>query len=163
MLTQAELKELLTYDPATGVFVWRVARKDRIGEKAGALNGFGHRQIRLNGKLYMAHRLAWLYVHGEWPKTNLDHINGIPDDNRISNLRLATSKQNQENVKLRIDNASGHRGISWNANSQKWVARVQHYKKRICVGYFNTLTEAAEAVKIKRDQLYTHNKTEYAA
>lgn len=163
MLTQAELKELLTYDPATGVIVWRVARRDRIGEKAGALNSFGHRQIRLNGKLYLAHRLAWLYLHGEWPETNIDHINGVPDDNRIDNLRLATSKQNQENVKLRVDNASGCRGVNWNHREHKWVARVQHHKQRIHVGKFDLLKDAIAAVKEARDQLYTHNKTEYAA
>lgn len=163
MLTQAELKKLLIYDPATGIFVWRVARKDRIGKKAGALNGFGHRQIRLKGKLYMAHRLAWLYLHGEWPQTNIDHINGIPDDNRINNLRLATSKQNQENVKLRVDNASGCRGVSWNYREGKWVARVQHHKQRINVGKFDLLRDAVQAVKQVRNQLYTHNKTEYAA
>jgi len=165
MLTQAELKQLLIYDADTGQFTRLVSatRSDRIGEKAGALNGFGHRQIRLNGKLYMAHRLAWLYVYGEWPETNLDHINGSPDDNRIINLRLATSKQNQENVKLRVDNASGYRGVNWSKSERKWVARVQHHTQRILVGKFDILSDAVNAVKEARNQLYTHNKTEYAA
>ncbi len=164
MLTHASLIKLLHYDDTTGSFVRLVSgRKDKIGVEAGSTNSFGHIQIRLNGTLYMAHRLAWLYVHGQWPNTNIDHINGAPNDNRIVNLRLATPKENQENVKLRCDNTSGCRGVNWNTIERKWVSRVQHHKERIVIGRFDSLFEAVCAVKSARNQLFTHNKTEYAA
>lgn len=164
MITQERLREVLSYDPATGVFTRRISRrKDRIGVPAGAPNGFGHIQIRVDGTLYLAHRLAFLYIYGSWPSTNIDHINGVPDDNRITNLRLATPKENQENVKRRIDNSSGVRGVNWSKRQSKWVARVQHFKQRISLGCFDSIFEAACAVKSVRNKVFTHNKTEYAA
>lgn len=163
MLTEQRLKELLHYDIVSGVFTRKISRRsDRIGKTAGSPNEFGHMQIRLDGILYMAHRLAFLYVNGEWPTTNIDHINGNPGDNSFTNLRLATPKENQENVGLRVDNSSGYRGISWNVRERKWVARVQHHKVRFLIGKFDQLDIAVNAVKSERDRLYTHNKTEYA-
>ena len=164
MLNRMRLVHLLDYDKNTGIFTRKVSvRKDRVGTIAGAPNGFGHIQIRLDGVLYMAHRLAWMWMYGDWPHTNIDHINGIPGDNRISNLRLATPKENQENVKRRIDNSSGVRGINWSKTHNRWIARVQHFKRRIFVGSFDSLFEAVCAVKSVRNQIFTHNKTEYAA
>jgi hypothetical protein len=164
MMTRMRLVELFDYDKSTGLFTRKVSvRKDRIGTIAGAANGFGHIQIRVDGTLFMAHRLAWMWMYGEWPSTNIDHVNGIPNDNRISNLRLATPKENQENVKLRIDSSTGCRGVNWNKAERKWVSRVQHYKERIVVGKFDSLFEAVCAVKSARNSLYTHNKTEYAS
>lgn len=158
-LSAAELHRLFEYDPDTGVFT----RKVRPSRAAGAHNGFGHRQIRVLGTLYMAHRLAWLYVYGEWPSTYLDHINGKPDDNRIVNLRPATCKQNQENTKLNAASTSGYRGVNWHAGRKRWVARIAHHKARVHVGDFRTLEAAVIAVRAKRDVLYTHHKTEHAA
>lgn len=163
--TQEQVKELFEYDPRNGVFTWkaRTCQRNMVGKIAGTLNTFGHRQIRVDGTLRMAHHLAWLYITGEWPPENIDHVNGNPDDNRISNLRLATPKQNQENVKLRCDNSSGHKGVYWNKRERKWVARVQHHKTRIFVGRFDSLTDAVNAVKLTRDDVYTHHRTEYAS
>ncbi len=158
-LSAADLRLSFQYDPETGVFI----RKVRPRRAAGAQNGFGHRQIRIGGVLYMAHRLAWLYVYGAWPSTYLDHINGDPDDNRIANLRLATGKQNQENAKLNVANTSGYRGVHWQNSKERWVARIAHHKIRIHVGQFRTLEAAVIAVRAKRDALYTHHKTEHAA
>jgi len=156
-----QIRLLFDYDPSTGVFVRLNTNHHR--KHVGTLTPFGHRQIRVDGVLTMAHRMAWAYVYGEWPPTNLDHINGKPDDNRIENLRLATPKQNQENVKLRTDNSSGVRGVNWNARMKQWAVRVQHHKERIFIGYFRTLEDARLAAKTNRDTLYTHNKTEYSS
>lgn len=163
-LTQSRLMELFIYDSVTGEFTRTMSkRSDRIGKPAGAPNGFGHIQIRIDGVLHMAHRLAFLYVYGSFPTTNVDHIDGNPSNNSICNLRLATPKENQENVKLRVDNTSGHKGVTWNTRDRKWVARVQHHRVRILVGKFDLLDQAVQAVKSTRDMLFTHNKTGYAA
>ena len=165
MLTQAELKELLSYDADTGQFtrLMSATRTDRIGKIAGKNRPDGYREIKINGKEYYAHRLAWLYVHGEWPADQIDHINGVRSDNRIDNLRLASKKQNMENRKQQINNKSGYRGVYWHTTSGKWRARVKHHGKHYESGSFDVLEEAAAAAKAMRDQLFTHNKTEYSA
>ena len=100
-LTQERLKELLHYDPETGVFRWKVDRPKgvKIGNKAGTLDQDGYRKISLDGKRFYAHRLVWLYVHGEFPFDQIDHKNRVPDDNRLVNLRQATSGENRANSK----------------------------------------------------------------
>jgi len=158
MITQDELKKLLNYDPETGVFTRQLLNGLEV---AGSIDSFGHRQIQIGSKRHMAHRLAWLYVFGEFPNFEIDHINGDPDDNRINNLRLATRKQNMENRKLHVNNTSGHRGITWHRN--KWEARVSHHGKRIHVGNFNNLQDAVSAAKAAREQLFTHDHGRDAA
>src|ERR1700761_9727377 len=98
MITQDRLKELLTYDPATGIFRWLVARGgNRVGDRAGCFDeSLGYRKIRVDGKLYYAHQLAWLYVHGVFVK-EIDHRNMKGDDCWIDNLRPATRGQNTAN------------------------------------------------------------------
>lgn len=158
MITQEQLKNLLNYDPETGVFTRQLMNGFEI---AGSIDSFGHRQIQIGSKRHMAHRLAWLYVFGKFPNFEIDHINGDPDDNRISNLRLATRKQNMENRKLHVNNTSGYRGITWHRN--KWEARVSHHGKRIHVGNFDNLQEAVNAAKTAREQLFTHDHGRDAA
>ena len=165
MLTQAELKKLLIYDPVTGVFTNRVTRNSQalIGNEAGTNHPDGYRHMKINHKCYLAHRLAWLYVHGAWPNGQIDHINGNRKDNSIENLRLVCNKQNSENQTLHVNNTSGHRGVTWDKSSCKWMAQIRHNNKRKFIGRFATLEEAALAAKQARDQLFTHHKTEYAA
>ena len=118
ILTQERLKELFLYDKDTGFFV----RHKKLGPKkevAGHVATKGHRQIMLDGNLYMAHRLAWLYVNGSFPDKLIDHINRNPDDNRIKNLRQATSSENQQNTKVRKDNLCGEKGISYSEKRNK--------------------------------------------
>lgn len=100
MINQKRLKEVLDYDPATGVFTWRVElnARGKVGDPAGC-NSWGYRVIRIDGRLYGAHRLVWLYVHGRWPDAMIDHVNGDRSDNRIENLREANSVQNAHNAK----------------------------------------------------------------
>ena len=103
MLTQAELKEVLEYDPETGIFRWKAPRCTRIkvGDLAGTLTWRGYVRIQLDGKRHQAHRLAWLYVYGEMPTKQIDHINGNCNDNRIINLRDVSNQINSQNRKVR--------------------------------------------------------------
>src|SRR5436190_23425691 len=105
MLTQEKLKEVLDYDPETGLFTSRVSRGGRpASARAGCVTTKGYIKLSLCQKRYYAHRLAWLYVYGEWPSKQIDHINCVTDDNRIANLREATSAQNITNSRARRDN-----------------------------------------------------------
>ena len=126
-VTQAELKELLNYDPDTGVFKWRVSPRMGIsvGTNAGCLSSWGYLIIRIKGKPYRAHRLAWLYVYGEWPEGELDHINHDRIHNRIENLRIVSRFENSRNQKMRTNNTSGVTGVYWNKVYQKWYAYIQ--------------------------------------
>ena len=143
-MTQDELKELLDYAPETGIFRWKIYKNQsaKIGDVAGTLCSNGYRHININRKRYLEHRLAWLYIHGEWPKKEIDHINGIKDDNRIENLREATRSENECNKTKRRDNTSGYKCIGWNKAAQKWCARIQIYNKRKHLGLFDSKEEA---------------------
>lgn len=146
-LTASRLRELLNYDSETGEFRWRVKpRNNRIkeGDVAGTTS-HGYRHINVDGRIYRAHRLAWLYTYGEWPKHCLDHINLLRSDNRIANLREATRSENNRNTGVRSHNLSGRKGVSWSKGAQKYFARirvdgVQHY-----LGLFESADDAARA------------------
>lgn len=152
-LTAEELKKLLRYDPETGEFKWlNGGRWNHLsGQKAGTTNTSGYLVIRIAGKLYYAHRLAWLYHYGEFPK-ELDHINGLKADNRISNLRLVDHSTNMHNVGLRINNTSKFIGVTqtWDG---KWMARIRSFYRVIYLGRFKTKEEAAEAYLKKHREL----------
>jgi len=115
-ITQEEIKKILDYDKDTGLFTWKVSKAKRIkvGDIAGCVNGSNYIVMRINGKMYFAHRLAWLYVYGKFPDKNIDHINCIKTDNRISNLRNVTNSvnmQNQKQVKGYSKSGSKYRAV----------------------------------------------------
>lgn len=124
MISQGELRNLIEYNPETGMWRWRVVRRNhKTGWFAGALTPNGYLTIRIDGKTYYAHRLAWFWVHGEWPKIT-DHRDRDKANNRLDNLRLATKSKNAVNAKRRTDNVSGYVGVSWNDLRSKWQARI---------------------------------------
>jgi len=147
-LTQSRLKELLHYDPVTGVFL-RLPRRGKGGnatlKPAGNIHWTGYLRICLEYKSYLGQRLAWLYMTGEWPPEEVDHINRDVADNRFCNLRLACKSENAGNARRRVNNRSGVKGVSWSSSVNRWRARV--YKNGKCVYYeaFDTLEEAAAA------------------
>lgn len=157
-LTQEKLIGLVSYDKETGDFHWKNVDMNQVKPytKAGYVNNNGYVVIAIDGKKYMAHWLAWLYTIGSFPENSLDHINRIRHDNRICNLRPATTKQNNENLGLRSHNTSGHRGVTWHKNAKKWMASVTHNKKQIYLGLFDDVNDAANAAKNKRNELFTH-------
>lgn len=145
MITQAYLKEVLSYDPETGLFTWRVkpGRSIPVGAVAGWVDpSVGYRRIGLLDTVYHAHRLAWLYVTGEWPEWEIDHINGDRGDNRIANLREATSSKNKMNMRRRKDNKTGFKGVTWWSQRGCFRAIIQANGKQKHLGCFKTAEEA---------------------
>ena len=159
MLNYARLRELLEYDPMTGIFKWRIYRawQSMPGKVAGYATKRGYVHISVDQKSYKAHRLAWLYVHGIWPDTaHLDHINGNPADNRIANLRLATPSQNGMNSRRYQNNTSGFKGVTKGKRDKMWRAQIKKAGVLIQLGRFETPEQAhvaycAAAVKLHRD------------
>lgn len=147
-MTVAELKEVLAYDKLTGVFTWRKATAQRVktGAVAGSVHPSGHIYISIYRKLYAAHRLAWLYMYGQWPTQNIDHIDGNPANNRIHNLReLSHTKNLQAARKARKNSRAGLLGVSYRKDCNKWQARIQKDKRSMSLGLFATAEEAHAA------------------
>jgi len=148
-INQKELKELLDYNPATGIFTRKVrtAKRVHVGDVAGTINSLGYRRIQLYGKLYKAHRLAWLFMTGEFPANDIDHINHVKDDNRFANLRVVTHSENLRNATMRNDNSSGVTGVSWFKRDSNWRVQIMVNGKSIHGGYFGCITAATLARK----------------
>ena len=147
-LTLERLRKHFLYNPDTGLFLWKESGTGRpISRIAGGVNGHGYIQIRFNGKSYRAHRLAFLYMTGEYPPKDVDHINGDKTDNRFKNLRHATRSQNLRNQKIRKNNKSGCTGISQRKSTGKWRATIMACGRWIHVGEFIKKTDAIKARK----------------
>lgn len=155
MVTIERLREVLDYNPNTGVFRWKT--KVNLGVKPGAKAGWynrGYVLIAFDNCKYRAHRLAWFYVHGKWPEKDLDHINRIKDDNRITNLREATTAQNNRNFGLTKRNQSGSKGVYFRKDRGTWRARVKLNRKYHCAGCYKTKEEAVAAYNVLAKQLH---------
>lgn len=157
MITQSQLQEVLYYDADTGIVRWRITRGKakadsiadhpnvyRRGSRCVWLGG----QAKNGGRFYPTHRLAWLYVHGCWPAGEIDHINGDAGDNRLSNLREATSSQNKMNSRRSSRNKSGIKGVSFDTTRGKWMAAIKAGSYRRNLGRFDTKEAAAEAYRV---------------
>jgi len=147
MVTQKKLKELLHYNPDSGVFTRLVSSG---AAKAGSVlkkNCNGYIQVRINNKKYIAHHLAWLYVTGELPENQIDHKNHIRDDNRWTNLREATHLENSKNQSKRVDNISGVTGVHWNKAEKRWRGQIGTVNTVEHLGSFKDKFEAICARK----------------
>lgn len=139
MLTQARLQEVLDYCPETGVFIWRKRKSAKVGSVSN-----GRLRICVDWKIYRAHRLAWLYTYGEWPKFDVDHIDGNPLNNAIRNLRDVPRSVNMENQRrARSDSKVGLLGVI--ERDGKYRAEIASHGKRYRFGPFDTAEAAHEA------------------
>lgn len=155
-LNADHLRHLLNYNPETGDFRWnRKAMSRRPGsDVAGAVTTGGYIQIQIDGCIYKAHRLAWLFMTGEWPELEIDHINGVPGDNRWNNLRHVDSSINKENRSVaRSDNASGLLGAHFH-KKHGWRSSIRVRGKVIHLGYFASADEASSAYLQKKRELH---------
>lgn len=146
-VTQEILKDFVIYNPETGVFSYKpkIEKGSWKLKHGGTCTDRGYIVVKVHGKDYLAHRLAWLYVHGEWPEEEIDHINGIKDDNRIVNLREANRIQQMSNLKKSKANTSGYKGVSWSSNARGWQAEIKHNNKWYYLGTFHDPKEAHKA------------------
>lgn len=151
------LRSILHYNPETGSFIWlvKIGSNDLIGSFAGSVTNRGYISIGIKDKRYMAHRLAWLYMTGFWPKDQIDHINGNKNDNRWLNLREADNSQNQHNRKANANNSLGVKGVSRHGSRYRAYASVNG--KRHHIGTYATIDEA----KVARDDFARWHKGEY--
>ena len=153
-MNQNLLKSLVHYDPETGVMTW-LPRKEKFwnaqhaGKALSYVNDSGYMEVCITinkiQRYYFLHRLAWLYIYGEFPNGPLDHINRIKSDNRITNLRVADATKNGHNVKSYSTNKSGVKGVSWSKAAKKWRAVLVFNKKYMHLGVFDTIDDAEAA------------------
>lgn len=165
--TQTRLLELFEFDAAVGVLIWRERPTDHFasvgawktwnkrysGSVAGNINGDGYRQIRIDGARWLAHRLIWIYANGPIPAgMQIDHLNGVRDDNRLQNFRLVTNAENGRNQSMPRNNTSGVIGVGWHKLARKWRAMIMIDGRTKYLGLFDTVADAAAArAKAERD------------
>ena len=155
-LTAERLRELLYYDPETGVFTRLISISNSpVGRVAGTQTHNGYKKISVNGKIYFSHRLAWLYVHGVWPKEQIDHIDGDRLNNRLGNLREATAAQNSQNLHdARSDNKAGLIGAHRNNQKNCWFSQIKDGNKNRYLGSYATAQDAHNAYLIAKSELH---------
>lgn len=174
--TPEELRQLLTYDPETGVLTWikrpvtmfregntssdavcRAWNKNYAGKPAFIANSHGYRTGSVFGQRLLAHRVAWAMFHGRWPVAHLDHINGDPSDNRIANLREATNAENMQNLTVHPRNTTGYPGVTFCKTTGRFKAQIRNNMRREYLGLFETAEEAGAAYVEAKRRLHTFN------
>ena len=146
-LSHDRLLDVLSYDPETGIFLWkkRISIRIVVGKVAGRLDRNGHIQITIDGIRWMAHRLAWFYVHSVWPDDEIDHRDLKKSNNALINLRQSTRLQNMCNTPKPINNTSGYKGVYFDKRCQKWVAQIHAKGRHYWLGSFDDLKDAHAA------------------
>lgn len=155
-LTPERLREVLSYNPDTGIFVWRrkLNRSMRVGSRAGGLKPGGYRRIVIDKVGYAEHRLALLYVTGAWPAEQVDHRRGVRDDNRFAELRPASHGENMRNRKRQANNTSGFRGVCRYSHTNRWRANIRLNGTRRFLGSFATPEAASQAYEAAATELF---------
>lgn len=161
-ITQERLKELLKYDSETGVFIWVNDTGSTGRIKAGSVAGSKHKTrmyivIGLDGARYQAHRLAWLYMTGDNPAGEIDHINHIRHDNRFENLRSVTKADNCKNKVMLNSNSSGVTGVSFDKKTGKWESHISVRNKKIYLGRHSDKSLAIKS-RLEAEVKYGYHK-----
>ena len=156
----ARVRELLHYDPNTGIFTRKVrtAQRHKVGDRADFLivggNAEGYCRVSFDSERYLAHRVVWLYVHGKWPELDIDHINGNKSDNRLDNLREVDRSTNLQNLHVaKKSNKTGLLGVYLHTQG-RYVARIQINGKGRYIGIFDCPKEAHEAYLVEKRKLH---------
>ena len=154
--TYERLKYLLSYDELTGVFRWNsTAYKKVRGKVAGTEHQKGYRKVFVDGCRCYSHRLAWFYVYGVIPIGEVDHIDGDPSNNRISNLRDVTKSVNMQNRKTaKRTSKCGYLGVSWSKRNKKWIAQIALDGKKTRIGGYDTAIEAYDAYLARKREIH---------
>jgi hypothetical protein len=148
ILTQERLKELLSYDPISGVFTRKIKHKRcNVGDIVGVGQRNKYLQCSIDNKLYKLHRLAWLYMYDCWPSDQIDHVDHNPRNNAIANLRDVSSAQNHQNRARKTKSASGYLGVTWHKRDRRWQAYIEIKGKSIHLGQYIDLDDAIVARK----------------
>lgn len=155
-LTGTMIERRLCYDPITGRFISNISSSPsrQKGGPVGNINDQGYLNISMEGRLFRAHRLAWVWMTGNWPKEDIDHINGDRLDNRFVNLREATRSQNLMNSGLKARNKTGHIGVNFDKDRNKFVAQIKVNKKQKHLGRYSKLEDAVSARKAAEEIYY---------
>ena len=158
--TDEEIRRRIRYEPETGKLFYRVTSGGRGGkagsEMVGRIQARGYRDIGINGKRFLVHRVAWFLTHGYWPD-NIDHINHDRLNNRLANLREVSNAENMLNKGVSPRNKSGVNGVDWYARDGKWRAQIGKDNERRWLGCFDTIEEAAAARQQAEAQLGFHH------
>jgi len=148
-LSADEVRALVDYDPQTGRFRYRSGRG-----KGGTRTKDGYIQLKLGPKLYFAHRVAWVYVHGYWPPEGMDHKSGDRADNRLANLRLANAAENAQNLAPQRGRSSQRSGVTWHKGDQRWQAQIRSDGRYLYLGSYSTEEAAAAAYAAAKARLH---------
>ena len=151
-----ELRDYLKYNPEDGsiIRIKKASSNAKVGDTAGSIKDNGYAAIKLNKKRFLAHRVAWAIYYGEWPSKCLDHINGIRNDNRISNLRECTPMENSWNRRKSKNNTSGISGIYFNKRMKKWCVGIRSNKKHKYLGSFSDFQDAKKIALNARNSFH---------
>ena len=157
MITQQRLQQLFDYSTDTGLFTRKTSGCSfKAGEIAGSADSHGYTQLKVDGKIYLAHRLVWLYQTGKLPSKWIDHINGVRSDNRWVNLREVTPAENNWNAKTRADNKTGVSGVMFKKSTGKYVVRISVNGVRLHLGSFDSLEKAVTIRKEAQESLWKY-------
>lgn len=165
--TAEYLRSIIDYNPETGIFTWlrrapatfnpKQIRAESVanrwnarfaGKHPKSFDQQGYRHVVINRRKYKAHRLAWLYMTGEWPPEHIDHVDMNPKNNTFANLRLATHAENQRNRGKSNTNKSGFKGVSWDKLCRKWRAQITVRGKHTYLGIFDDPADAHNAYSV---------------